>query len=249
MDFKKMHNTHTPLIICNVWDVKSAQLAQENGFEAIGTSSAAIATMLGYKDGEKMSFEELFYIVRRIRECTNISLTVDMEAGYSRDVKKIIAHCRMLIDIGVSGINIEDSIVYEKRELREAEKFAGELFMIAEEISKELFINVRTDTYLLRAENPLKESLRRISLYEAAGASGVFIPCVTDNYEILRICRATKLPVNVMCMPDLTDFDTLRSLGVRRISMGNFVFDIVQTGLKKQFKAILNQGNFKGVFV
>lgn len=54
MEFKNLHNQDNPLLICNVWDAKSAQIAERLGFQAIGTSSAAIAAMLGYEDGENM---------------------------------------------------------------------------------------------------------------------------------------------------------------------------------------------------
>ena len=62
MTFKELHQQETPLLICNVWDVASAKTAEKLGFKAIGTSSAAIATLLGYDDGENMSFEELYYV-------------------------------------------------------------------------------------------------------------------------------------------------------------------------------------------
>ncbi len=52
MNFKELHKNETPLIICNVWDVSSAKAAEAAGFQAIATSSGAIASMLGYRDGE-----------------------------------------------------------------------------------------------------------------------------------------------------------------------------------------------------
>ena len=60
MNFKELHQQAAPIIICNVWDVPSAKAAQQLNFQAIGTSSGAIASMLGYKDGE----EELAYILQ-----------------------------------------------------------------------------------------------------------------------------------------------------------------------------------------
>jgi len=50
MSFKKLHEQNNPLVICNVWDVASVKSAEKLNFQAIGTSSAAIATMLGYED-------------------------------------------------------------------------------------------------------------------------------------------------------------------------------------------------------
>lgn len=49
MNFAELHNQHEPLLIANVWDAASAVAAQEAGYQALGTSSAAIASTLGYE--------------------------------------------------------------------------------------------------------------------------------------------------------------------------------------------------------
>ena len=106
--FRELHTTDRPILICNVWDVESARIAQELQYDAIGTSSGAIASTLGYPDGKKMSFAELAYIVGHIAQSTQAPLSVDLEAGYSRDPQKIVEHILRLEQIGVVGINIED---------------------------------------------------------------------------------------------------------------------------------------------
>ena len=88
--FKNLHNQDPSLLLGNVWNAQSALLFQKLGFNAIGTSSAAIATSLGYEDGEKMPFEDLFRIVKSIQSKINIPLTVDIEGGYSRNTSQII---------------------------------------------------------------------------------------------------------------------------------------------------------------
>lgn len=47
MDFTALHYQEKQLVIANVWDAPSAIAAQQAGFQALGTSSAAIANMLG----------------------------------------------------------------------------------------------------------------------------------------------------------------------------------------------------------
>jgi len=63
MNFKNLHHQDAPLLICNVWDVASAKAAEQLNFDVIGTSSGAIAAMLGYTDGEEMNFAELDFKV------------------------------------------------------------------------------------------------------------------------------------------------------------------------------------------
>ena len=246
-----MHQQATPLILCNVWDVASAKTAEKMGFSAIGTSSAAIASMLGYQDGEEMLFEELLFIVKRIAACSKLPLTVDIEAGYSDDPLITANYIKALTTVGVVGINLEDSKVDSVRTLVDANKFADYLSKIKQELRQQqidIFINVRTDTFLLGEENVLLATQKRMSLYQSAGADGLFVPCIIKVDDIQAVVNAINLPVNVMCMPNLPDFDTLTTLGVKRISMGNFLFDKLQADFEDELKQILEKNSFLSVF-
>ena len=252
--FTVLHQQITPLLLCNVWDVASAKTAENLGFTAIGTSSAAIASMLGYADGEHMPFEELLFIVKRIVACSALPLTVDIEAGFSDDAQITAAYIKSLVEAGVVGINIEDSKVNktnEERSLINENSFAGYLSAITTQLLKDnisVFVNVRTDTFLLGEVEAVKATQKRATLYQAAGADGLFVPCITKIEDIEAIVSNTRLPVNVMCMPDLPNFDTLESLGVKRISMGNFIFEALQGDLAARLGNIQQANSFKPVF-
>lgn len=251
MEFKNLHNQEKPLLIGNVWDVPSVKTAEKLNFQAIGTSSSAIATLLGYNDGEEMEFSELEYFVKRIALNTNLPLSVDLESGYSRKPKEIVNHIRRLAELGVVAINIEDSIVNEKRILLDADDFAKTLTEIKEQLEKEnidVFLNVRTDTFILLQENVIAETKKRIQLYQNAGANGIFTPCIEKENDIKTIVNSTNLPINVMCMPNLPDFETLTKLGIKRISMGNFLFDKMYGKFEETIQTVLNQNSFKSIF-
>lgn len=251
MEFKNLHNQSDPLLICNVWDVASTKIAEKLDFQAIGTSSAAIATVLGYEDGENMSFSELSYLVKRITVNTKLPVTVDLESGYSRETSEIVGHIRTLADLGVVGINIEDSLVDKERKLLKAEEFAKTVSVIKEQLENDkvsIFLNVRTDTFLLGYSNAVDETKKRVHLYEDAGADGIFIPCIEKDDDIGTIIEGTNLPINVMCMPNLPDFETLKALGVKRISMGNFLFDRMYKNFEYMLSLVVNNQSFAPIF-
>lgn len=251
MEFKDLHNQEKPLLIGNVWDVPSAKIAEKLNFQAIGTSSSAIASILGYNDGEEMEFSELEYFVKRISLKSKLPLSVDLESGYSREPKEIFNHIKRLAKLGVVGINIEDSVVNEKRELLDANSFAKTFKEIKELLSKEdinIFLNVRTDTFILLQENRIEETKKRIELYEIAGANGIFVPCIEKMSDIQKIVNYTSLPINVMCMPELPDFETLKDLGVKRISMGNFIFDKMYNLFEKTTQKVITENSFNSIF-
>ena len=251
MNFKQLHQQQNPLLIGNVWDVASAKVAEELNFQAIGTSSSAIAAMLGYEDGEAMTFEELRYIVKRIAASTHLPLSVDLEAGYSREPAQIVQHIKALAKVGVVGVNLEDSLVDGNRTIVTAVAFAETIAIVKKQLAKEkvnMFLNIRTDTFLLGLPNPIKATKARIQHYEKAGADGIFVPCIVEKTAIERIVQHTSLPINVMSMPNLPNFGALKNIGVKRISMGNFLFDDMHQFLGQQLSAIQQTQSFDSIF-
>ncbi|MDX1738565.1 MAG: isocitrate lyase/phosphoenolpyruvate mutase family protein [Alphaproteobacteria bacterium] len=251
MTFRELHNQDSPLLICNVWDVASARMAEKCGYSAIGTSSAAMATQLGFEDGEAMPFTQLYNVVKRIALNTKLPLTVDIEAGYSRDPSVVYDHIVSLGKLGVSGINIEDSLCDPERKLLDAAAFSELVSYLKAKLvesEQDIFINVRTDTYLLGLDHALKETTQRIKLYSAAGADGIFIPCLTESEDIKTLVGISNLPINLMCMPDLPDFNQLKEIGIKRISMGNFLFDSMIADLGDRLSKVVSDNSFRNVF-
>jgi 2-methylisocitrate lyase-like PEP mutase family enzyme len=250
--FKQLHHNAEPLLIGNVWNVQSAKIFEDLGFKAIATSSAAVAETLGYADGEEMSFEDYLLIIRSIARNIPVPLSVDLEAGYGSTVETIVENIKRLTGAGIAGINIEDSMVLNgNRSIVNAEAFASKIATITNLLSRQgldIFINLRCDVYLLGMEDPVTEAMKRIDLYATTGADGLFFPCITDIKEIETLAAATRLPLNVMCMPELPDFTSLKNAGIKRISMGNFLNKKIYQGLGTEVKQILSNNNFISVF-
>jgi 2-methylisocitrate lyase-like PEP mutase family enzyme len=224
--FKQLHHSDRLLVLPNAWDAYSASLLEKHPFPAVATSSAAVAQALGYADGENMPFTDYLFVVGRIADSIQVPLSVDIEMGYGSSAAAIAENIRRLTDLGVVGINIEDSVfVGSRRVLKDASSFARMLDEVRNLLwSKELFINVRCDTYILNVDGRREETRRRLPLYESAGADGIFLPCIAEEEDILDAMGHTRLPLNVMYIPGLAGVDELQRLGVRRLSLGPAVF-------------------------
>jgi 2-methylisocitrate lyase-like PEP mutase family enzyme len=241
--FYKLHQQKKPLIIPNAWNVKSAQIIEQNGYDAIATSSGAISNSLGYPDGEKIPFSELLYIVQRIKSCTNIPLSVDLETGYTDNPRELIENIQRLVDIGVAGINLEDS--------QGEEIYLKKLRAIKNHLTKnnqKLFINARTDGFLLKLESPLETTLKRAKLYQDAGADGLFVTAIADTAMIKEIAASTTLPLNLVGSPNLSSFKTLAECGVRRISMAVFLYKATYNHMENFVKEIKTEQSFTPLF-
>ncbi len=225
-EFLQLHQNPKPLLLGNVWDAHSAQLAEKAGFKALGTSSHAIAFSMGYADGENIRFDELFFVLEKIFKSVKIPISVDFEAGYSDNPEDVAKNVEKLVKIGAVGINLEDGKVVDgKRQLEDADQLTEKIKAIKSKT--EIFINARADTYTTKHPDALKESIRRANLYAEAGADGVFIPLIETESDLKTFVNEVEIPLNVFTTPNLPDYERLAELGVKRISHGAKQYDLL----------------------
>jgi 2-methylisocitrate lyase-like PEP mutase family enzyme len=240
--FHELHYQQTPFLLANAWNARSAQLIEAAGFEAMGTSSGAIANSLGYEDGEQIPFNELLYIVQRIKATTRIPLSVDMERGYADDLNVLTDNIRKLVDCGISGINIEDA-QGEEVYLRKLEAIKNYL----SKTNQSLFINARTDAFLQKLPAPLETTIQRAKRYQNAGADGLFVTAVADAATLKEIITSTSLPVNIVASRKLP-VEILTSLGVKRISMAVQLYQATYSQLQQTGEQIRAERSFSPLY-
>jgi 2-methylisocitrate lyase-like PEP mutase family enzyme len=246
MNYEKFHQLHhqaTPFILANAWNVKSSKLIEEAGYQAIGTSSGAIAESLGYPDGEKIPFNELLYIVQRIKASTTIPVSVDMERGYTDDLNVLNDNIQKLLDIGVSGINIEDA---QGKDIYLRKLSSIKNYLV--KTNQQLFINARTDVFLQKLDAPLETTIKRAKLYQDAGADGLFVTAMQDTETIKTITSATTLPVNVVAVPKIASLDALQEAGIKRISMAVFLYKAAYKQAADALQKIKSENSFNTLY-
>ena len=233
--FTALHVKGTPLILYNAWDAGSAKTIVDAGATAIATSSWSVATAQGYEDGEDLPLPLAEQIVERIVAAVDVPVTVDFEGGYSDDDRKLASNISKLLDLGIIGINFEDRVV-KGRGLYDIDRQAKRIAAIrhaAERKGVPLFINARTDVFLGNSGD-VDEALERAKAYASAGASGFFIPGLTEADHIRRIAEEATLPVNVMVMEGVPSNDKLAKLGVARVSYGPIPYIETMEALQKK---------------
>jgi len=222
--FKALHHSDAPLLLGNVWDARTTQLAQQAGFAAVGTSSHAIAIALGYKDGEEISPETLLFIIKHIMKVATVPVSVDFESGYSNHPPEVWDNLQPFVELGIAGINLEDGQVQDgKRVLGDAELMAKKIRAIRG--SSDIFINARVDTFTTKHPDALNEAIRRALIYRIAGADGIFVPLLEKEEDIKEFVSKVDSPLNVFTTPNLPVYDVLAKLGVKRISHGGKQYD------------------------
>jgi 2-methylisocitrate lyase-like PEP mutase family enzyme len=243
--FAELHIEGAPLVLFNAWDAGSSKSIVAAGARAVATSSWSVAEAQGYRDGEAIPIELAEQIIARITATIDVPVSVDFEGGYSEDEGELAANTSRLLDLGVIGINFEDRVV-KGSGLYDINRQARRLTAIrraAEQKGVRLFINARTDLFLGQGRDPAQsvgEALERAKAYAAAGASGFFIPGLTNDALIGRICEGVTLPVNVMVMDAVPSNDRLSELGVSRISYGPIPYIKAMSALQQDAKKVLS---------
>ncbi|WP_298245009.1 isocitrate lyase/phosphoenolpyruvate mutase family protein [uncultured Bradyrhizobium sp.] len=223
--FRALHRKADPLVLFNAWDAATAKAIAKSS-PAIATSSGAVAAALGYADGENVPLDMVTGLVSRITASVAVPVSIDLEAGYGDTPDAVAKAAIGILQAGAVGINIEDGLSGGKRQLVSPEQHAAKIKAVREAAQARgihLFINARTDPFLLKFGSPdqcLNEAARRAKIYAEAGADGIFVPGLTDLALIEGFVQLTPLPVNIMVTQGLPSITDLARVGVRRVSLG-----------------------------
>lgn len=247
--FKSLHKQNQPLLIANTWDAISSKAAEKAGFQVIGTSSHAIANILGYEDGENIPFEEMFLVIEKIVKSTSLLVSADFESGYSDDPQQVAKNVEKLVDVDILGINLEDGLTNGKdRSLGDVSILTDKIKAIKSHLQskgKDIYINARIDTFTTKHPDAINETLKRIKAYEAAGADGFFVPLINTNEDIKAVLETTQLPLNVFMKDGLKTYEEFAALGVHRVSYGNGLHAKITEATNKAFDDLMKTKSLK----
>jgi len=243
-DAATFHRLHADglLRLPNAWDAGTARVVESLGARAVATSSAAVAWSHGYQDGNVLPLQALLFTVSSIARAVRVPLSVDVEAGYSDDPARVAETVGAVIDAGAAGINLEDGAGDPALLCRKIEQVRG----AAERRGVKLYINARTDLYLrplVPPEQRVAEALKRAALYRGAGADGLFVPGITQAEEIRMVVAGCGMPLNVMARAGLPSADELQALGVRRLSAGSAIAEVVYGRVAALSEGFLKTGS------
>jgi 2-methylisocitrate lyase-like PEP mutase family enzyme len=228
--FQALHVNDPVLVLANAWDVASARVVADTGAPAVATTSAGVAWTLGYPDGDAVDVDRAIDLIARVAAAVDVPVTADIESGFGADAAGVGRTVRRVLAAGAVGVNIEDAAPSGSSEplrltAEQAERLAAAR-AAADEAGIELFINARTDTYLRSVGEPdarLGETLDRARAYLAAGASGIFVPGITEPATVAKLVEGIAGPLNILVGPGAPSVPELDKLGVARVSTGSSV--------------------------
>jgi 2-methylisocitrate lyase-like PEP mutase family enzyme len=225
-----LHHRNEFLVLPNIWNPIGARILEAEGYPAVATASAAVSASLGYRDGEHITRSTLMDLLGRITGSVDVPVTADIEAGYASNTSELEDTIRQVIDSGVVGINLEDSIK-EGGNLRSTPEQCERISAVrrtADGLGVHLVINARTDAFLSAnfpdKSKALEEAAARAAAYVEAGADCVYPIGPRDEPTVRALRGRISAPINILASPSAAPLAVLRQLGVNRVSFGPYVF-------------------------
>ena len=222
--FAALHVPGDPVILYNIWDVGSAHAVVAAGAKALATGSHPVADANGWPDGQQVPLDFALANATRIVNAVDLPLTVDFESAYSADPEEGGANVARLKSTGAVGCNFEDQVIGGEG-LHSLELQARRIAAIRSAVGDDFFINARTDLFLKTQtydDALVDQMIERGKAFADAGASGFFVPRLSDPRQIERVVREVPLPLNVIAFPGAPDKKVWADAGVARISHGPF---------------------------
>lgn len=222
--FAALHVPGDPVILYNIWDVGSAHAVVEAGARALATGSHPVADANGWPDGQNVPLDFALANARRIVERVEVPVTVDFEGAYSTDPQQGAENVASLAATGAVGCNFEDQVIGGDG-IHPVDLQVKRIEAIRSTVGEEFYINARTDLLIkssVHDDRLIDDVIARGKRFADAGASGFFVPRLSDPKQIERIVREVPLPLNVIAFPGAPDKKVWAEAGVARISHGPF---------------------------
>ena len=236
-----LHKGGDMLVLPNIWDPIGARILAAKGYPAVATASAAVSASLGYQDGEKINRSTLMDLLGRVARSVDIPVTADIESGYGETLSELEQTAEQVIEAGVVGVNIEDSLGKGAglRDVEEQSERIATFRKVATRRGVPLVINGRIDCFVspsfTNKQQAVEETALRAKSYAKAGADCIY-PIGPGDEATVRILRERiEYPINILAGPTAAPLSMLRKIGINRVSFGPFIF---RSCLRKFFEIV-----------
>ncbi len=239
--FAALHVPGDPVVLYNIWDAGSARAVAAAGAKALATGSHPVGDASGFGDGQKVPLDFVFANAERIMAAADLPLTVDFEGAYAVDPELGAANVAALAATGVIGCNFEDQVIGGEG-VHPLKDQCRRIEAMRKAVGADFFINARTDLFLKVPEHDaalVDQVIERGKAFADAGASGFFVPRLSDPRQVEKVVKAVPLPLNLIAFPGAPAKALWASAGAARISHGPFPHRALMAKLEEMAREAL----------
>lgn len=243
------------LVMPGAYDVISARIAEDAGFEAVQASGANIvACHYGVPDYSLVSLREMAEQTGRIAAALGIPVMGDADTGFGNAVNAYFT-VQAFEAAGAAGINIEDQVMPKrcghldgKVVLPIDEAVAKVAAAAAARRDPDFVINARTDAL---AAHGIQEVIRRGNAFLQAGATMVFVEGANSAEAMRQAVQGIRGPVAVNLVeggksPQTMSFAELEAIGIARVSLPSTAMQATIKALRDVFARLRDDAAIGG---
>ncbi|WP_187152729.1 methylisocitrate lyase [Acidianus manzaensis] len=240
-------------IVPGVFNPFTALLAEKVGFNAVYLSGGALTSSLGIPDIGLITLDELAYMLRKIRDVTNIPIIVDADTGFGEAIN-VYRTVKILERAGANAIQIEDQRMPKKCGHLDGKEVVQKSDMISKikaalKARKEALIIARVDS---RDVISLDDAIERAKSYVEAGADIIFPEALHSKEEFEKFAKEVK---KVPLLANMTEFgktpfitaEEFKEMGYTYVIFPVTIFRVAAKAMKDALEVLKKEGTQKSL--
>ena len=251
--FRKRLQSRETFILPEVWDVVSARIMADAGFDLVGISSNAVAWAQGLKKNERVPLEILVGTAQKIASGFPVPVNADLEGLAGRSAGEIGQAVKTVVSAGCVGFVIGDGGrggahgIVPVKDMVAAIQVAK---AAALDMKVPAVITARTEAFRLESPpaSPFEMAVERAEAYFAAGADCISVPGVQHVQLIERLYGQIDGPLCITIgLTPAPDLKALAKAGAACVALGSALMRSLLGMLRYKAEELLAFGQFNNL--
>jgi 2-methylisocitrate lyase-like PEP mutase family enzyme len=251
--FRKRLHARETFMLPEIWDVVSARIMADAGFDLIGISAVSMAWADGLNRDQRLPLAQTVAATQKIARNFAIPLNADLEGIVGRSAEEVARAAGTMVSAGCVGVVIGDggrggahgiASIKEMVAAIQAAKAA------AVEAKVPAVITARTDAFLLDPpqQSPFETAVERAEAYFAAGADCMSVPGAQHIQLIERLAGQIDGPLCVTIgLTPAPDVKALSAAGAACVALGSALMRSLLGMLRYKAEELLAFGQFNNL--
>lgn len=229
----------------NPWDVGSARVLEDMGFQALATTSAGFAWTLGRADNH-ITLDDALTHLETMAAAVSVPLNADFEGAFAVEPEGVGVNVGRAVQTGIAGVSVEDSTGDPGDPLYEFDLAVERVAAAREAIDASgtgVLLTSRSEGFVVGRPD-IDETIRRLRAFSEVGADCLYAPLIGKEHVSAVVEAVAPKPVNLLINAPFMTVAEAESLGVRRISVGGTLAKTAWNGLLAAAGEIAERGTF-----
>jgi 2-methylisocitrate lyase-like PEP mutase family enzyme len=225
--YRKRLQSRETFMLPEIWDVVSARIMADAGFDLIGISAVSMAWAEGIGRSERLTLDAVASSARKIAPNSPVPIIADLEGIVGRTPSEISAAVSSVLAGGCIGIVIGDGGRGGAHGMGSAKEMVAAIQAAksaAFEAKVPALITARTEAFLLDPpqQSPFETAVERAEAYFGAGADCISVPGVQHLQLIERLAGQIDGPLSVTIgLTPAPDMKALSGAGAACVALGS----------------------------